>query len=243
MKQQSTLRSFEFQWKNLSEAPNLLSDPHWRENVADYILDELSMTAKEIAGKLVLDAGCGNGRWSYGFEKLGCEVYGFDASKSGVAYAKEHVNGIFHVANILCLEELLELYVKNSFDLVWCFGVLHHTGNPEKAFSNLAQLVKAGGIIHLYLYGKKTQMFRWLRTIFNLFSFKKRIALAKLLSKVNDDSVHANFDTFSPPLATEHTEEEVKTWCRRNRFSYERVYPNWVTSNDLFIKTTKQCEF
>jgi len=233
-----TAESFEFQWKHLPKAPYLLSDPTWRANVAEYILEELESTRQELMGKRVLDAGLGNGRWAYGFQQLGCQVFGFDTSPSGVAYAKGHIVGRFDVANVLDITRLQELYEERSFDIVYCWGVLHHTTNPRRAFSNLARFVKVGGKLHIYVYARKSLTNKLLHAGFNLFSLEHRLTLAKILSKTLGGSPHSNFDAFSPSHS-EHTEEEVKTWFEENGLTYKRVYPTWPwhdvnRSRDIF---------
>lgn len=234
------MESFDFQWQHLCEGSYLLSDQKWRENVSGYILDELQVAREDVAGKFVLDAGCGNGRWAYGFEKLGCRVYGFDTSRGGIEYARQHVKGRFDVADILDIDCLLGLYQKNLFDIVWCWGVLHHTGDPERALENIARFVKQGGIMHLYLYGKKGILNRILRYTFNRFTFEDRVALARILSRINHSSVHSNFDAFSPTLASQHDQDEAEGWLRKNGFTSRRVYPKWaMPSRDLFVTGVK----
>lgn len=239
-KRKATIQSFDFQWRNLTEGPYLLSDKNWRKNVLDYILDELQTSRQDIVGKSVLDCGCGNGRWSYGFEKLGCSVHGFDISPSGVEYARERVAGRFDVANILDIENLLCLYEENSFDIVWCWGVLHHTGDPKKAFDNIARFAKQGGILHIYVYGSKGFGNRLLRFVFNLFGFETRVRLARILSAINHSSVHSNFDGLSPPLASQHSEREIEEWFWSDGFTFKRTRPNWAShSRDLFVTGVK----
>lgn len=231
-----TTESFEFQWKHLLEAPGLLSDPAWRANVAEYILEELESTRQELTGKRVLDAGLGNGRWAYGFQQLGCQVFGFDTSPSGVAYARKHVAGKFDVVDILDLTRLRELYAERSMDVVWNWGVIHHTTDPRRAFSNLARFVKIGGKLHIYVYGRKSLTNKLLHATFNLFSLENRLTLAKFLSKFNGASPHSNFDAFSPSHS-EHTEQEVETWFVENGLTYKRVHPTWHgvnRSRDIF---------
>jgi SAM-dependent methyltransferase len=183
----------------------------------------------------VLDGGCGNGRWAYGFERLGCDICGFDTSENGIGYARQHVQGRFDVADILDVESLLRLYTENSFDIVWCWGVLHHTGDPERAFQNIARFVKPGGTLHIYVYGKKSISNKLLRFIFNRFGFETRVTLARILSAINHSSIHSNFDGLSPPLASEHDEEQVMNWFQDGGFTFKRVYPKWAgPSKDLF---------
>ena len=59
----------------------LLSDPWFRENVTRILTEEeLQIRPEWFAGKRVLDAGCGRGRWSYGFASLGTDVTSVDVN-------------------------------------------------------------------------------------------------------------------------------------------------------------------
>jgi SAM-dependent methyltransferase len=171
-------------------------------------------------------------------------VYGFDSSPNGIEYAREHVRGRFDVANILDIRNLLTLYKDNSFDIVWCWGLLHHTGDPKKAFDNIARFVKHGGILHVYVYGKKGLGNRVLRFVFNRFDFETRAQLARMVSVANHASVHSNFDGLSPALASQHGEGEVAEWFRSSGFTFKRVCPRWAgPSRDLFasgVRTVHQ---
>jgi 2-polyprenyl-3-methyl-5-hydroxy-6-metoxy-1,4-benzoquinol methylase len=237
--QSKTIESFDFQWRRLPNDRWLLSDEHWRLNVASYILDELSVTADWMKGKNVLDAGCGQGRWAYGFDKLGCHVFGFDTSESGIEYARRAVpNGQFTVAYILDRERLLELYAPEQFDVVWVWGVLHHTGNPTQALANLVPLVAPHGLVHAYVYGEKTRQLHLLRMIMNhLPLLEARVYAAKLMVLWKGGSVHGWFDALSPTIASEHTEYEVRKWFTDAGLVFVRVYqPNWCRgSTDLFV--------
>ena len=243
-KQNKTIESFDYQWQTLSDGPYFLSDEKWRERVPHNILEELNLTDEEIAGKLVLDAGCGQGRWAYGFVKLKCETHGFDPSEHGVKYAREHVqNGSFNIANILDYQSLQKLYPENSFDIVWCWGVLHHTGDPELGFKNLTKFVKPGGLIHLYIYGLKKNRTKIIRKVFSIFPLGIRKVLATILTIFLSSSTHSNFDMFSPLIATNHTESEIKKWHEDEDFSFERVYPKWALgSTDIFTSGVKLTE-
>src|SRR5207245_2267771 len=125
--EKQTLDSFDYQWKNLPEGKYLLSDPEWRENVCEYILDELQVSPEWIRGKSVLDVGCGQGRWSYGFDRLGCHVVAVDASPSACEFVRTNIR---NVLTVNCNIYDLSSHVRDKFDIVWCWGVLHHLPNP-----------------------------------------------------------------------------------------------------------------
>lgn len=234
-KTQKTIESFEHQWKNLPSGECLLSDKKWIENVDKYILQELQMTADEIRGKKILDAGCGQGRWAYGFEKLGCEVYGFDISMSAVEYAEKYVNGKFWVWDILT-----EAEYQQCFDIIWCWGVIHHTPDPKKAVSNLVQLLKPGGALHLMVYAKKSRTNRFLRWVFNWFGMRWKNFLTRTISWLTGRSKHSVFDSFSPPISSNHTFEEVEKWLHGNGLYVEFVEPEWAgDSKDIYVNGYK----
>lgn len=247
----ATVESFDYQWKILPKGDFLLSDKSWRENVDRYILDELQMTRNAIRGMKVLDAGCGQGRWSLGFVKLGCRVYGFDITASGVRSARRNVKGRFDIASVLDKERLNALYGTGKFDLAWCWGVLHHTPNPKRGFDNLVALLAPKGIIHIYVYGMKGPISRFWRWIFGRFDLAGKERLARIISRIGfwlqrtfsrknlpvvgrllrrlfpAYTPHTIFDAFSPRIASEHTQHEVRAWYQSNGLRAVFHRPSW----------------
>ena len=108
-------------------------------------------------GKDVLDAGCGNGRWSWALGTAGATVTAVDQSEAGVAAATGTCAG-FPGFRAVQHDLLKPLDLAQEFDLVWSFGVLHHTGDTRTALANVAACVKPGGYLYLMLYGEP----RWL---------------------------------------------------------------------------------
>ena len=86
-----TINSFNYQWTHLSDSKYLLTEESWKSNVDQYILDELFVSRKWIMNKTVIDVGCGGGRWSYGFAKLGCKVTSVDISEGPCELSKRNV--------------------------------------------------------------------------------------------------------------------------------------------------------
>lgn len=104
-----------------------------------------------LAGKSVLDAGCGGGRFvSYVSQSIDSKIIAFDLGQ-GLLLAKEknkNANNIAYVQGNL----LNPPFRKDVFDFVYSFGVLHHTPDPENAFNKISGLVKTGGHFAIYLY-------------------------------------------------------------------------------------------
>lgn len=232
-----TIESFNYQWSNLTDAKHILSDKNWTDNVIDYILDELQVDKDWIRGKTVIDIGCGGGRWTFGFVKLGCKVIASDVSEGPCNYTREHVPHAEVIQSDLF--ELPEKVGDRKFDIVWCWGVIHHTGNPKAAFDTLTKLMRPdGGIIHVYVYsfdrGLRVKM---LRKILNLLSFKTRERLLSLMIKMRilHGDVHGCFDALSPKLNHEIKEAELRSWFDEHELSYRAYVPQWAKrSRDIF---------
>ena len=112
---------------------------------------------KEYNGKHVLEVGCGIGTASQSFIENGANYTGIDLSDRSIEIAKQrldifNLNGKLFQANI---EELNNIENK-EFDLIYSFGVLHHTPNIDVAIRNIFKMLKVGGEFKLMLYAKNS---------------------------------------------------------------------------------------
>ena len=104
--------------------------------------------------KLVLDGGCGAGRFSLLAQQFGAKsVVGVDLSDSvDVAFRSTRA-----LSNVLIIQaDLFNLPLRQQgFDYVFSVGVLHHTSSPGGAFDSIARLVRPGGGISAWVYGRE----------------------------------------------------------------------------------------
>lgn len=138
-----TRESFGWEW---------LRYPGSRPGDEAVFLEETMIPREEFAGKLVLDAGCGMGRYSAVALSLGAEVVAVDMSDSliRVAEAARDNPRLHPVEGDL----LRPPFRKEVFDLAYSQGVLHHTADTRAAFKAVAALVKRRGLLSVWLYGK-----------------------------------------------------------------------------------------
>lgn len=123
----------------------------------------------DLTGKTFLDVGSGSGLFSLAARNLGAKVYSFDYDKQSVActaflkdkYYKDDVNWNVEWGDALD-PDYLSKYGK--VDILYSWGVLHHTGDMYKAFDNVDTLVKDGGTLYIAIYndqGRKSR--KWTR--------------------------------------------------------------------------------
>ena len=150
-----TLKRFEKEWK---EHP--LEERTWglnQDTRIEHSLRYLGWTRDEIKGKFVLDAGAGTGQLSCSMATLGCEVVGIDLSPAVVrGWKLRHVYAKSRKTNVHIVQgNLMKLpFRKQVFDGVMSQGVLHHTPNTQQAFKVLAQTVRNGGSLGVWLYNE-----------------------------------------------------------------------------------------
>ncbi len=99
-----------------------------------------------LAGKRVLDVGCGGGLLTEGMAACGAQVTGIDLSEKPLGVAKLHLLESGHSVDYrLVAAETLAAEASASFDVVTCLEMLEHVPDPSSTVKACSRLVKPGG--------------------------------------------------------------------------------------------------
>ncbi len=152
---------FEFgrNWQSFSET----IDARAIENAEHGVLKLLPREA--IAGHTFLDIGCGSGLHSLAALRLGAaRVLGLDIDEKSVETTRsvltKHAPGSHWDARIVSVFDA-EPATLGQYDIVYSWGVLHHTGDMRRAIERAAALVSPGGLFAFALYQKTKLDWLW----------------------------------------------------------------------------------
>lgn len=231
--------SFGFEWNRhrLTQLDTAYSDESERT-----FRQKTGFGPEDVKDKLVLDVGCGMGRFADVVSRWGGNVVAFDLS-----YAVEAAyQNLGHRDNVVILQaDLFQMpFREESFDIIYSIGVLHHTPDCEKAFRQLPRFLKPGGKIAIWVYGPMGPWERFARfyrrftvrmpprllyalchVAIPLYYLYRIPCVGQLLWNVFPTSIHSNpdwrvldtFDWYSPRYQSKHTYPEVYRWFRSER--------------------------
>ena len=241
-------------------------DVVWTEYIPEYEASEkhwaLFFSPAEVAGKSVLDAGCGTGIFSIIFARNGAAaVTGIDISPGSLETATG-LKDKFNLANARFeRQDMLHLpYADAAFDIVWAWGTVHHTTDPFGAMTELFRVLKPGGAVLLAIY-KKTKvtwiheairktLIRTPRWSWNflakvmaffltpvVFFFKKREK-----SRKGEKLSELILDWYFVPIRHHYTPDEIRTFLEGKGFAVENYLAHsgrFDSSSNFIFKARK----
>ena len=249
-------------WKIINGIPRFVTDEHlesfghqWTHfEVAHDDEDRATFEAKtgilisQLAGKRILDAGCGGGRYSKVCGEAGATVFGADHTRA-VDKAAQLCG---HLPNVQFVQaDLKHLpFEPASFDFVFSIGVMHHDAHTRSVFDAVAKMVMPGGRYSVWLYRKN----QWWQEILNtgLRTITSKLPawalmpfchvgavlggipiVNRTLNKFVNFSAHPSyenrvcdtFDWWAPQYQFHHTVDELSIWFHEAGFGDLTVLP------------------
>ena len=147
--------TFSFEWTRFATT-QLDSVRGWTES-EDRFRQSIDFPLDELKGKVVLDAGCGMGRFAEIAAKYGATVIGVDLSYAVEPASKNLAR--FPNAHIIQGDLRRLPFREGTFDLIYSLGVLHHTPDPRGVFERLIRYLKPEGKISITLYAAYNRIY------------------------------------------------------------------------------------
>lgn len=249
--EQDNIRNFGFEWTAYARFG--WDDPVYNIEREESIFRRKTLLGPDdLQGKLVLDAGCGNGRYSYWAARYGGRVVGVDLG-DGVDSAARNTAGMD--VQIVQGDIFALPFADASFDVEFAIGVLMHTGDPLRATACLASKLRPGGSSSIHVYGRGNVIYELVdralrrrttrmslrelqRLTDRLFRLRRILEAARLARAVSrfvriDPHPHCIFDWYAAPVATHHTYREVCGWLRENGLDLVETKESLWTSQPL----------
>ncbi len=108
-------------------------------------------------GKKVLEAGVGAGADFIQWMRAGADAFGVDLTEEAAVHTKRRLAGEGFPAGRISVADIENLpFSDGSFDLVWSWGVIHHSPDMEQALGELARVARPGGELRIMVYHRRS---------------------------------------------------------------------------------------
>lgn len=205
------------------------------ENVGDLIQKaEKGVFAKLLNEQIpfnvrVLEVGCGTGQLTNFLGVAHRIVFGADMCVNSLklGYEFKQKNDLERVG-FYQMNLFRPIFKEETFPIVICNGVLHHTSDPFGGFQSISKLVKKGGYILIGLYNTYGRIITDIRRcIFNIFNNRGKFLDPRLRSKDVGDLKKLTWfmDQYKNPHESKHTIGEVLDWFDQTGFDFINSIP------------------
>ena len=170
-------------------------------------------------GKIILEIGVGLGADHQRFIEAGAIMYGIDLTDRAIMNTKRRLKIFNHESNLEIGDAENLQFEKNFFDIVYSWGVIHHSSNTQKAVDEIYRVLKPEGIGKIMIYHKWSIVGLMLWVKYGLFKLNPFIGLNRIYSEFLES-----------PGTKAYSMKEAKDMF--NKFSYIHV-KTVLTHGDL----------
>ena len=130
------------------------------------------------------------------------------------------LDAIFYCGDVEKLSEFLPI---EEYDLIYSFGVIHHTPNPQKAFEEISKYMNKNTELRVMLYSKISYKLFWVMMENNI----REISDMETLIRKNAE---AQYDC---PVAYTYTFDEIKDMLLKTNIKVEKIWKDHIFSYDI----------
>jgi SAM-dependent methyltransferase len=174
-------------------------------------------------GKRVLEVGCGIGTDTMNFARAGAHVTAVDLSSASLELARKRAE-VFGLQDRITFveanaEQLGQFVTPAEYDLVYSFGVIHHTPHPERALDQIRQ----------YFCGPRTTLklmvyHHWSSKVFGILFRDAHGAFWRLAEAVAKSSEAQT----GCPVTYTYTRRSLRQWVERSGFAVDELFADHI---------------
>jgi 2-polyprenyl-3-methyl-5-hydroxy-6-metoxy-1,4-benzoquinol methylase len=189
------------------------------------------LDCETLEDRTFIDIGCGSGLFSLAAYKLGAsKVISLDIDEFSlkcVRYLKEKESNpsSWEIKSGSALDENLNSL--GTFDVVYSWGVLHHTGDMYKALENVKKISKLEGVIYLALYNKYSVKLRGGTSKF-WFWVKKTYNHSGSLEKMIFEFIFMSYGIFGMLICLKNPIAEIRNYKSNRGMSWYHDRIDWL---------------
>ena len=168
-------------------------------------------------GKRVLEIGCGIGTDTVNFARHGAQVTAVDLSEKSLEMARQRavVYGLEDRIRFVygSGESLTGCLPVEPYDLVYSFGVVHHTPHPERVLDQIRNYVRPGGTVKIMVYHRNSWKMVWILATYGRGQFWR---LDELVARYSEAETGC-------PVTYTYTKRELRQVLARYGFEVQRM--------------------
>lgn len=169
------------------------------------------------SGKKVLEIGCGIGTDTISFARHGAKVTAVDVSEKSLNIAR-HRAEVFRLQDSIrfyrgSAEQLSEFLPVEKYDLIYSFGVIHHTPHPGMVLNQVRRYVHENSVLKLMVYHRRSWKVMWILLGYGKGRFWRLNELVAKYSEAQEGS----------PVTYTYTKDEIGKLLASNGFQIDNI--------------------
>ncbi|MCC7236547.1 MAG: class I SAM-dependent methyltransferase [Bryobacterales bacterium] len=173
-------------------------------------------------GKRVLEIGCGIGTDTINFARAGAQVTAVDLTEKSIEVARQRA-AVFGLEDRIRFvranaERLREFLPAEPFDLIYSFGVIHHTPDPDRVLEELRHYMQPETSVRIMVYNRWSWKVLWILATYGKFQFWK---LDRLIAD------HSEAQT-GCPVTYSYSRTSGRQWLERHGIAVDRAYAEHI---------------
>jgi ubiquinone/menaquinone biosynthesis C-methylase UbiE len=171
---------------------------------------------ESVAGKDVLEVGCGSGFASQLFAEAGSHITAVDLTEWAVETTRARLAAFGLEGRVEQADGEHLPFADGSYDVVFSWGVIHHTTDMDQALRELVRVCRPGGTLVLMLYHRRSLFFVVYRSLARFLPLARRVGLHFEGSRAGEQA---------GLIARHFTRDEVRTMLEREGLTDVRSQP------------------